>query len=152
MVQKKNKKILDIEKNGHSLGYVSSDVAPGYSSAGLEEIGSIDQVSQFDEIYAVDVLQRVSHLHLNEFLTTLNCALNPTGVLKIKAPDFHHISTNYQRNADCGSFVETLLGSKNEVKSVFDKPFLEKIIKESGFSKVTKWEEKGDDIFFVAKK
>ena len=91
MVQKKNKKILDIEKNGHSLGYVSSDVAPGYSSAGLEEIGSIDQVSQFDEIYAVDVLQRVSHLHLNEFLTTLNCALNPTGVLKIKAPDFHHI-------------------------------------------------------------
>lgn len=117
---------------------------------GVDAIGTIEDLSRyagntFDEIYASNVLEHVSHTETVKVLKGWYRVLAPNGVLKISVPDFDRAIEIYQTNGLCPWVVNFLWGDQiydgaNHYVA-FNQESLTRALKEAGFEDISRVEQ-----------
>ncbi len=97
-----------------------------------------------DLIYICHTLEHISYRDLPEVLIEWRRVLKTGGVLRISVPDFDHMVSIYNKEGKgIRSIVKPLMGGQNYKYnfhfSVFNKAYLEEILKNAGFIEVREW-------------
>lgn len=117
---------------------------------GVDAIGSVEDLSRyadntFTEVYASNILEHVPHVRTVATLKEWYRVLAPGGVLKISVPDFDRAIEIYQRCGLAPWVVNFLWGDQvydgAEHRVCFNEPYLTRVLKEAGFSEVSRVEK-----------
>lgn len=126
-------------------GFINVDKLPFphvHFLSGVEKLPFLKN-SSVDMIYISHCLEHIEMKKIVDVLKEYNRVLKKGGVLRISVPDFKVIVKMYNDSNDLAQIWEPLLGGQdykyNFHFSVFDKEFLSKLLKESGFSIVEEW-------------
>lgn len=96
-----------------------------------------------DFIYISHCLEHIEMAKIPEVLKEYNRVLKKNGVLRISVPNLEVIIKMYLDHKDIGQIWEPLLGGQdykyNFHFSVYDKPYLTKLLSEAGFSIIENW-------------
>jgi len=97
-----------------------------------------------DIIYACCVLEHFSRNEIPSILSLWNKKLKPGGILRIAVPDFENIALWYAKNKDLRKVLGLLIGGHKDQFDkhgmVFDKKVLSRLLEESGFFCVSRWD------------
>ncbi len=96
-----------------------------------------------DLIYISHCLEHFSYLKLPGILKEYYRVLKPNGILRISVPNFKDIVAIYNTEKSLTAIVPPLMGGQeyqyNFHYSVFDEMYLGTLLKEIGFSSVSRW-------------
>ena len=101
------------------------------------------------EIYLCHVLEHISFVEAEDFISQMYKKLKKNGILRISVPSFDSIIKIYQNNNLNLDLVKyALMGGQdyeyNFHKSIYNQDELENLYKKTGFSKVESWSTKED--------
>ncbi|MCX6717349.1 MAG: methyltransferase domain-containing protein [Candidatus Taylorbacteria bacterium] len=133
--------------NKNNNEYINVDALP---FPRVHYISRVEKLSMFpnnyaDLVYASHVLEHVSHLQLLDVLHEWKRIIKPGGTLRLSVPDFDKIISIYEtENKKIESIIGPLMGGQdydfNFHKSIFNEFFLNKVLKDVGFNKVSIWD------------
>jgi len=125
-----------------------------YTNVDMDQYPGVDMVSDVskldlpdscaEEIYASNVLEHFPHTRTMEVLKEWNRLLKEDGILKISVPDFDRAIEIYQKSGLCDWVVNFIYGDQGYPGAfhycAFNEIRLTKILKEAGFSEVSRVE------------
>lgn len=114
---------------------------------GVDAIGTIEDLTRyadntFEEVYASNVLEHVSHTETANVLKGWYRVLSDGGVLKISVPDFDRAIEIYQTHGLCPWVVNFLWGDQiydgAQHQVAFNEEYLTRVLKEAGFTDISR--------------
>lgn len=129
--------------------FINVDTRPGWHIHVVDTIQNIHQVfpkNYADLIYACHILEHVPYAQVPDVLKKVRSRLKPGGIFRIAVPDFAVLVQMYNEKKDLDDVLPPLMGGQGYPDNfhyvAFDSAYLSKLLKESGFSKVTSWDPK----------
>jgi predicted SAM-dependent methyltransferase len=105
--------------------------------------------NSIDEIYLCHILEHISFVDANNFVSLVTKKLKKGGILRIAVPSFDSIIKIYNNNNNnFDSIKYALMGGQdyeyNFHKSMYNFDFLSSILKANNFSNITEWNTHDD--------
>lgn len=127
--------------------YINVDARPGWHIHYVDTIENCSRLfpaDSVDLVYGCHILEHVSHQKLPAVLRGVQVSLKPGGVFRISVPNFETIASMYREKGRIEDIMEPLMGGQgypeNFHASLFDERFLTKLLLESGFCQVRRWD------------
>lgn len=127
--------------------YINVDARPGWHIHYVDTIENCNQLfppGSADLIYCCHTIEHVSHQKISDVVKGVYVTLKRGGVFRISVPDFDMIVKMYQEKGRIEDIMEPLMGGQgypeNFHSSVFSETYLKKLLMESGFREVRKWD------------
>jgi predicted SAM-dependent methyltransferase len=102
-----------------------------------------------DLLYACHLLEHIDRENLKRVLWEWSRVLKPGGILRLSVPDFDRLVAAYRA---CGNDVESICGplmgawlDYNPHRMIFNYEFLARLMRESGFCDIHRWDPAGVD-------
>lgn len=126
--------------------FINIDIYPYHHIHFIRDVQNLKifKDNSIDLIYISHCLEHFSFIRLPNILEEYFRVLKPSGILRISVPDFEKILAIYHKENTIQSIEAGLMGGQeykyNFHYSVFNQNFLEKLLKDAGFSKTQNWQ------------
>lgn len=133
---------------GDSWIHIDGTEYPHVKHHSIVELPFVDDTA--DIIYASHVLEYFDREEVKEVLGEWKRVLKPEGILRLAVPDFGACARLYvEKNVPLENYVGMFYGkwyiSEDEKvyhKTIYDRPSLERVLNDAGFTNVKEWEWK----------
>ena len=127
--------------------FINVDVRPGWHIHFIDTLQDCARLFPFeyaDLIYGCHVLEHIPYTDVKPTLQKLYRTLKPGGILRLSVPNFSVIVSMYQEKHALQDILPPLMGGQGYAANfhygAFDERYLEKLLLESGFRAVRRWD------------